>query len=441
MKFFFFILITALLMQPPGHAGHIEVRLSVKYFAATPDPAVFTSATNAVTNANRVMDLQMRGTRFVLQEVVRLNPSVALPTRRYYSSANPNDFVTLSLVSWRQWWLDADPSVGCDQAPAEFSGVSRSTTPPFDLTIKPGDELSEMWREGICANKTAFSYRTNACNIYLLWPGLCAGAGSFPNPSDCSDNLFYVSSLDDRSLFLHEWGHWASLQHPFAGTEGTFDAVGNDDIADTPVDAHSVTPLLPPIFGGAYLTFINSVSQALYGTDSPPLSDPQWAQLLTMGKIAQIRWISGNSWVALNAAQQAELRLTWQNIMSYHKGAPPEEQWLFTEGQLDKVADSMMSFSTRSPTATGRYWFFGGPTTDNAAPLGSSKRSFTNITAATVNNASLASGDIVLGRPGSYPVPGPPGTSLRINKPCTIRATRGGNVPGLPAGAFSIYGN
>jgi hypothetical protein len=441
MKALLLILAGTLLPLLTCRAGSIEVRMSVKYFGATDSPAVTTSATNAITNANRVMDLQLRGIRFVLQEVVRINPTVGLTVRRYYRSANANDYVTLSLNTWRQWWLDADPATPCHEPPPDFSGVSRTTTPPFDLTIKMGDELLDIWRKGVCDNKAAFAYRTNACNIYLVWPGLCAGAGVYPNPSDCTDNLFYVSNLDDRSLFLHEWGHWASLQHPFAGTEGTYEALGDDDIADTPVDAHQITPLVRPIVGGIYLTFINTVSQALYGINSTGLSNDQWDQVLVMAAIAKIRWISGTSWVALTAAQQAEIRLTWQNIESYHKGAPPEEQWLFTEGQLDKIADSMASFSTRTPTATGRFWFFGGPNLDGSAPLGSSKRPFTNITSGTVNNASLAAGDTVLGRPGSYPVPGPNGTTLRINKPCTIRATRGTNIPGARSGAFSIYGH
>lgn len=441
MKRFIHILSVALLTLLSARAGHIEVRLSVKYFGTTDDPAVTTAANTAVTNANRVMDLQLRGMRFVLQEVVRLNPSVPLPVRRYYSSANANDYVTMSLVSWRQWWLDADTNTVCHEAPAAFSGVSRSTTPPFNLTINPGTELRNMWREGICANKAAFAYRRDACNIYLVWPEYCGGLGAFPNPSVCTDNLFYVSALWDRSLFVHEWGHWADLKHPFDSTEDTYEAVGDDDIADTPEDAHSAAPLSAPTTAGAYQNFINSVAQSLYTADFTALNAGQKEQVLAMAAIAKIRWISGFSWVALSAAQQAELRLTWQNIMSYHKGAPPEEQWLFTEGQLDKVADSMASFSTRSPTATGRYWFFGGPTTDAAAPLGSSKRPHINITNATLGNASLGGGDIVLGRPGSYPVPGPNGTTLRITKPCTIRATRGTNVPGAAAGAFSIYGH
>ena len=440
MKALLLILAGALLLLP-CRAGSIEVRLSVKYFGAADNPAVTTSATNAITNANRVMDLQLRGLRFVLHEVVRLNPTVGLTVRRYYRSANVNDYRTLSLDSWRQWWLDADPATGCHEPPPDFSGVSRTTTPPFNLTLNGGDELSDIWRKGICDNKAAFAYRTNACNIYLVWPELCAGAGVYPNPSDCTDNLFYVSSLNDRSLFLHEWGHWASLQHPFAGTEGTYEAVGDDDIADTPVDAHQVTALAAPTAAGPYQTFINSVAQSLYGVDFAGLVTAEREQVLTMAAIAKIRWFNGFPFAALTSARQAELRLTWQNIESYHKGAPPEEQWLFTEGQLDKVADSMATFSTRSPTATGRYWFFGGPMTNAGAPLGSSKRPYTNITSATLSNGALAPGDIVLGRPGSYPVPGPDGTTLRINKACTIRATRGSNVPGAQSGAFSIYGH
>lgn len=441
MKMIHTILACLFLTAAVASAGHIEIRVSIKYFSATNDPAIGTAANAAITNANRVLDRQGRGLRLKLQEVIRLNPSLTLPSRTYW--LNSSTSVQVSLFSWGQWWQDSDPNTDCDQPPPDLVNVSPNQLGPYDQTINRGDVLAGLWRQAMCNNKTTFVYRDNACNVYVIWGGYCGGVGSFPSDSSCTDNLFYVSGLGDNSLTLHEWGHWASLRHPFESTElaGIKNAVGDDDLDDTPEDAWEVTPLLFPLFGGVYLDFVNSVAQALYGSNFSTLNTAQADQVLVMGKIAQIKWITGTNWVVLNAAQQAELRLVWQNIMSYHKGAPPEEQWLFTEQQLDKAADSMAQFATRSTTATGRYWFFGGPTTDGTKPLGSSKRPHVNITNAIIGNASLAAGDIVIGRPGNYPVPGPNGTSLRLNKPCTIRATRGENVPGAQSGAFRIYGH
>ncbi len=439
MKRILVFLLAGLCAAATAHAGRIEIDVSVKYFSATAVPATETAALNAIADANRVLDLQGRGLRLKLKEVVPLNVTMALPEKKFYTSATT--FLTVKPVSWSRWWLDSDPTVGCDQPPADVENVSTVQNGPYDDKLVYADELAGLWRTSICNNKSTFAYRTNACNVYIIWGAYCGGVGAYPSSTDCTDNLFYVSNIGDRSLFLHEWGHWASLWHPFASAEGTADTLGNDDIADTPTDMWSGTPLLFPLFGGTYGDFIDSVSMALYGIARSGLNDDEWREVLIMAKIAKLKWIPGTTYVNLNASQQAELRLVWQNIESYHKGAPPEEQWLFTEQQLDKVADSMASFATRSSTASGRYWFFGGPLVDAGASLGSSKRPHINITNATLGNASLAAGDVVLGRPGNYPVPGPNGTTLRITKPCTIRATRGSNIPGAKDGSFSIYGH
>jgi hypothetical protein len=146
----------------------------------------------------------------------------------------------------------------------------------------------------------------------------------------------------------------------------------------------------------------------------------------------------------LSAGEQEQVRLLNANIMAYRigKGSP---YGIFSEQQLDRMCDIISQATDgrdRSPTRaskSGKYIFFGGPTTLASAPDGSSLRPRTNIVNAlagvTVYNVPSIpdKSDVILGRPGVYPVPGPNGTNLRINKRCVIRATN--------AGAFSITGH
>ena len=137
----------------------------------------------------------------------------------------------------------------------------------------------------------------------------------------------------------------------------------------------------------------------------------------------------------LDAWEADQVRLLNANIMAYRagKGSP---FGLLSEQQLDRMCD-LISQNTngmdRSPTRgweCGKYIFFGGPTTDWGAPVGSSLNSHATITSA---HTAATGRDILIGRPGTYPVPGPNGTELRLNKAVTLRATKDG--------AFTIYGH
>jgi hypothetical protein len=144
----------------------------------------------------------------------------------------------------------------------------------------------------------------------------------------------------------------------------------------------------------------------------------------------------------LNAWEQDQIRLLNANVASYRTGKSSPYS-VFSEQQLDRMCDIISQPTDgrdRSPTRatrSGKYIFFGGPTTVPSAPSGSSLRPMINIANAHAAVTAYSStnfpekADIIIGRPGTYPVPGPNGT-LRINKPCTIRATN--------AGAFSIVG-
>lgn len=420
-------------------ARTIDLRLSVKYFAAADDPWVTVAAGNAVQNANGVLARQSRGLRFTLSNVVRLNPSLPLPSTRYYTS--PTNSVTLQLFSWGRWWEDNNPDTWQAEPPPPLVNYSKSPGGPYTSTYLPSEELIDLWRAAVRDHQAEFAYSNNACNIYLIWPEYGGGAGMFPG-TFAADNIFYLSSLTDRSLILHEWGHWANLEHTFrsALSAGQKDALGDDDLADTPLDAWEVTllpsPTIPPLVPD-YQAYIDSVSQALYGRNytDPTLGNTERDQVLVMGKIAALRWSLSSPWPVLDAGQAAEVRLVWRNLMSYHKGAAPEEQWLYTEDQLDKIADSMVAHASRASTFSGRWWFLGGPIKDNSAPWGSSQRPYSGLTSAIILNFSLAAGDVVIGRPGSYTS----GGALRLDRACTLRAARGANLPNAQNGAFRIH--
>jgi hypothetical protein len=137
----------------------------------------------------------------------------------------------------------------------------------------------------------------------------------------------------------------------------------------------------------------------------------------------------------MNAWEADQVRLLNANIMAYRagKGSP---FGLFSEQQLDRMCDVISQPTEGRDRSSirgwecGKYIFFGGPTTVPSAPLGSSLNSRATITSA---HAAATGRDIIIGRPGSYPVPGPDGTVLRLNKPVTLRATKDG--------AFTIYGH
>ncbi len=141
-----------------------------------------------------------------------------------------------------------------------------------------------------------------------------------------------------------------------------------------------------------------------------------------------------------SAGQRGQIQQLYQNIMAY-RGGKGSLYGNLSEQQLDRMCDQISGVpqtnggsdhrgATRA-LESGRYWFFGGAVTDSGSPVGSSRNRFASAAAATVNNAALNSTgkDIVIGRPGPYTTGG---ATLRINKACTVRATRGG--------AFSLRG-
>jgi hypothetical protein len=406
----------------------IRVRISVKQFANNPYIYTQQEIETFLQTLNTRLASMERGLAFELSETVTLqaqNLPATLPSRNYYTG--PNISTTLQLAAWNEWWLDADPLQGCAQTIPNFQAARSPNGTAEEIT--PQFEYINMWQDAVKANKSAFQYRANACNFYLIWPDYCGGFGMFPGDDPDIDNLMVMSGFND-SLFLHEWGHWAGLFHTFASAEGTRNLLGDDDIADTPTDTWEADPAPGTSnTSGPQFDFLNGISLRLYGISWTNLpggdSVAPRSEVLTMAKVAELKFLTPPFFFrrALTIAELDDIEATWTNIMSYHKHAPTLAQLNFSEGQLDKAIDNL-SFvnpvSGRANVVSGLYHFVG---TRGSLFLrqGSSKNPYTTVQAA-VDAADPIGDDIILLRPGTYPFSG------TISKPLTMRATRAGPV-------------
>jgi len=112
-------------------------------------------------------------------------------------------------------------------------------------------------------------------------------------------------------------------------------------------------------------------------------------------------------------ANAAQVDAVWFNIMSYHS-----TRNRLTSDQLDRLTDA--SNGTRSHVATGKTIFVDGNGVANGSP-GSSTNPYRSVQ----EGVSIANnGDIILVRTGIY------NERLTINKPVTLRASRGDVVIG-----------
>ena len=116
-----------------------------------------------------------------------------------------------------------------------------------------------------------------------------------------------------------------------------------------------------------------------------------------------------------------------ENVMSGHYQAPiSADLTRLTEGQLDRMTESLDIYNSRINVRDGRTWFV-----DSASEidLGTPESPFKSIGPA-LQAADASGSDIILLRPGQYKA------SLTINSPVTLRATRQGPVTlgfqGLP---------
>lgn len=411
-----------------GDTSIIRIRVSVKQFGNNPYLYTQQQLTSFLEVLNGKLAEMKRGLAFEVTELVTLqtqNLPVTMPSVDFYTG--PNVSHTLNLLSLNLWWLDQDPSTGCSEPIPNFEA---SRAPDGEvIEISPRDEYIELWTHGIKDNKSAFQYRTNACNFYLVWPEYCGGFGKFPGSLEGGDNLMMMSGLSE-SLFLHEWGHWAGLYHTFASAELQRNQLGDDDIEDTPTDTWDFD-LSAGTFdaSGPVFDFLNGISLRLYGQTWTSLpgadNDAPRSEVLTMSTIAVLKFLEPPNYTrrALTAAELDAVEATWVNIMSYHKHAPTLSQLDFSEGQLDKTIDNL-SFTDpiegRANVVSGLFHFV-GPGGTFFFRQGSSKNPYPTIQQA-VDAADPIGDDVLLLRPGIHHFSG------TISKPLTLRATRQGPV-------------
>jgi Pregnancy-associated plasma protein-A len=226
--------------------------------------------------------------------------------------------------------------------------------------------------------RAQFFWRDDAINVYIN--NSSSGYCSFPGDG----NVIFAGATAYDALIIHECGHFFDLRH-------THDTEQFRNGNGTPCNAGC------------------SCAQRLGGDDG--IGDTLFDnECWNRAEIA-----AGNP-----GANDFQIDNTWMNLMSYHL---PQDR--FTTLQLDRITD--LSNGSRNNVATGRTKFVDR----NCAVLFPDGNSvctglagpYRTVTAG-VNGA--ASGSIVLIRTGTYIEPG------TINKPLTLRATRGSVTIGNP---------
>lgn len=319
------------------------------------------------------------------------------------------------------------------------------------------------------ARPAVWKHRDDVCNFYIL-TGFPGGVGSISQSNPMNSNMIVQGGfgIDPGG---HELGHWFSLPHTFFSIEGTAVPVGSliawgdDGFDDTLKDWHNGGQTLNSLAeagynGSSYAAlgatdkqtvdaqfrlhyakqFYNTTYTALTAGQKSVIdtyrnrdqsNDDSFARFGTLQRdlIANANFGSPGSpvfFAGLSTANQIRVDALVSNVESYHFGKGSVEGF-FSEKQIDRLCD-IISQSTenldRSLTRSldsGKYLFFGGPTTNSSTPLGSSKNP--RATPGSAHAGAAGNKDILIGRPGTYGIGGGP---LIMNKAVTLRATTAG---------------
>lgn len=315
-----------------------------------------------------------------------------------------------------------------------------------------------------------WQYRNDVCNFYIV-TGFPGGLGALDQGNPTATNMLAQGDfgIDPGG---HELGHWFTIPHTFLSVQsdtlvpiGNLIPWGDDGFDDTLLDWHQGAQTLNSLAQLDYSTELYSslspsqkiaidarfrlhYAKQFYNTTYTALTAPQKTVIdtyrtrdqdfddsyartgaLQRDLIADANFGNPGSpvfYADLTNGNRIRVDALIANIESYHFGKGSVEG-VYSEKQSDRLCD-VISQSTagldRSPTratGSGKYIFFGGPTTVPGNPLGSS--GYPCATLASAHAAAIPN-SIIIARPGTYSLNGSP---ITLNKAVTLRATKDGS--------------
>jgi hypothetical protein len=199
-------------------------------------------------------------------------------------------------------------------------------------------------RNAAIANPAAFSWRTNAINVYITGAS-ASGVSDFPP----NNNIIVLAQGVFDTTVAHECGHIMNLLH----THDLTDATNGDFCGDTIAD------------------------------------NQNW----TRDQIAQNNF--GKTYANITAAQQLQVDAVWTNLMSYHN---PDTRSFLTPNQMDRLSGQESTdrntYFTKIPVFVG---------IASGTPDGTFQHPFSTIQQAI--NAGATSGRVMVLQQGSYARP------------------------------------
>ena len=296
-----------------------------------------------------------------------------------------NSFLAAYLRGYR--FRRAEPirnvgGVGDVTGPSKWYSVN-----PREKNLAAGDwdNRKQMEMEAFAA-QAIYAWNPNAINYYIVAgygvPPQDAGDCAFPSGNN---HLIELGTVNNPYTLLHETGHYFELYH----TQGSCDCKRNNQ--------------------GCTLTngFWAGNDDATGYRITDTLSD---SECFTQDTLARANF--NKPYATCTAGEITLVDDTFFNIMSYHPGVA---QVRMTELQLDKWTD--FANGARAAVSSGRTRFV----SPGGANSGGGTTSTTPLrTVMFAQTVATPARDVVLLRPGNY------NEQLTLDKPLTVRATRGG---------------